>query len=1071
MLCKAVVLGPLLLLVVVFLGIGNAHSDPYVSAHIPLISSDDLTWLSEREKLVIGLPDNQLPLSSLNSQGEPVGLMADYVRLLSRKLSIPVEMVVETPAELERRLGQGRIDALAMVSPGAWTERQYHLTRPLFQVPYAIFVRQGDASISRLRGLEQKRIALSEYDDYPFGLLEPLDQYTPNPVRSIEEGMAQVKAGRADAFLAPLPVGLAFMERHMNTELQVANVLTERPRRYSLAVPQDQEPLFRILDAAVTSISGSEHRVLRETWLNRPGKTPPEQMSTELTPEEQAWLRDHPRLRIGFRTEWPPLEFQEDGALQGLVPDLVSAVEEQLEYEFRREGLGDLAGAERRLEVGSLDVLAALPRTPRRQGRFLFTRSYRTLPIAMVTRDDSRFVGDLRELGQDRVGVVQGHASHEFLLINHPDLNLVPVRTMQEGLIQLSNGEIDVMVTHIPGVSYSVGRLGLSNLRITSITPYQYELRMAVRPDMPELVNILNKVLSRLEQPGYEQIYNRWIHLDMEPAMDYTVLRRVIVIALVILAVFFYWNRKLSREVDVRMQSEEALRSSEEALRDAKQRAEALARDAEAASRAKSEFLANMSHEIRTPLNAVMGYAELLEQQVHDPRQRSYLESIKTGSRSLLTLINDILDLSRVEAGKMRLEYQPMDLMRLLDDVRRMFAARAEERGLELRVRLEGEMPPTMVLDETRLRQVLFNLVGNAIKFTEAGSVEILARAEEAVDSQGQSSFTLNIAVRDTGIGIPISQQSRIFEAFEQQEGQSNRKYGGTGLGLAISRKLVEMMGGELSLESLPGQGSCFTVRIDQVDVASTEGDNDDSAATDSYWFEPAIVLVVDDNEINRGLVRDMLEPEGLEVIEAGTGREALEQAAARKPDLVLMDIRMPEMDGFATRAAMNRDPALAGIPVVALTASVMPSEASRIRSARFHGYLRKPVSRRTLLVELARFLAHEQREGADAWSAQSVALAFADLSERQQLRLQARLYREFEGWRETLVDSGDPAALRAFAEALRHCGEEEQVQDILNYSDALLEAIDGFELDRVGTLLAAFPPVQVMPESSRSNS
>lgn len=1059
---------PLLLLLTVLLSGAALRADPYVSAHMPLLSAEDVNWLAERESLIVGLPVNQVPFSYVNASGETRGLMADYLRLLARKLSTPITMVTGNPAALEEQLRAGKIDALAMVSPGTWAEREYSLTPPLFQAPYAIFVHQGDASINRLLGLEQKRIALSEHDDFPFTLLEPLDQYTPSPVRSIEEAMAQVDARRSDAFLAPLPVGLSYLERNRGAEIQVATVLTDRPRRYSIAVMPDNEPVARILAAGIESISGSEHRVLRGTWINDLGRGTPEQISTELTPEEKAWLRNHPNLRIAFRNDWPPLEFQQDGRLQGLVPDLVTALEDELGYVFRREGLTDLAGAERRLEAGSLDVMAALPRTPRRQGRFLFTRVYRVLPIAMVTREDSRFIGDLRELGQDRIGAVQGNASHEFLLINHPDLNLVPVATMQEGLIALSNGELDVMITHIPGVSYSVGRLGLDNLRITSITPYQYELRMAVRPDMPELVSILNKTLSQLEQPGYTQVYNRWIHLDMEQETDYTVLRRVIVIALVILAVFLYWNRKLSREVDERIRSEEALRSSEDALREEKQRAEALAREAEAASRAKSEFLANMSHEIRTPMNAVMGYTELLEQHVQDPRQRSYLESIKSGGRSLLTLINDILDLSRVEAGKMRLEYQPMDLARLLDDVRRIFAVRAEEQGLELQVVMEGRLPPIMVLDETRLRQVLFNLVGNAIKFTENGSVQLKARADEVVDQHGQSSFTLMISVRDTGIGIPVAQQERIFEAFEQQEGQSNRQYGGTGLGLAISRKLVEIMGGELTLESAPGQGSCFTVRINNVEVASTEGDSTAGPSQrDDYGFEPACVMVVDDNQINRALVRDMLEPEGLKVIEASNGRDALEQARSQKPDLVLMDIRMPEMDGFASRAAMNRDPDLSAIPVVALTASVMPSEASRIRGARFHGYLRKPVSRYTLLAELARFLPHEHPEppvGSDPEASEAV--PFASMPQRRQYRLRARLCREFDAWRLSLADSGDPAALREFAEQLRTCGEEEQVKEILEYCDALEEAIDQFDLDRVAEVLAAFPPVSVAGES-----
>lgn len=408
-------------------------------------------------------------------------------------------------------------------------------------------------------------------------------------------------------------------------------------------------------------------------------------------------------------------------------------------------------------------------------------------------------------------------------------------------MLSLSNGDLDVMVTHIPAVSYTVARLGLSNLRITSITPYQYDLRLAVRKDEPELHRILNKALGSLEASETESIYNRWIHLDIEQEADYTVVRRVVMIAILVVLIFLYWNRKLSREVDERIRSENALRRSEDELRAAKLEAERLAREAEAASLAKSEFLANMSHEIRTPMNAVIGYSDLLSNSVTDPQQRNYLDAIRAGSRSLLMLINDILDLSRIEAGKMRLDYSAVSVRRLLDDVRHIFDLRAREQGITLEVSVDSRMPAAMMLDETRLRQVLFNLVGNAIKFTHEGGVTVRAtarplKARSKAEGAGAAPqpeaaerqyYKLVVTVKDTGIGIPADQVERIFDAFEQQEGQNTRRYGGTGLGLAISRKLARMMGGELEVESEPGTGSVFTVTLPRVEATVEQVDDE----------------------------------------------------------------------------------------------------------------------------------------------------------------------------------------------------------------------------------------------------
>jgi two-component system, NarL family, sensor histidine kinase EvgS len=417
-----------------------------------------------------------------------------------------------------------------------------------------------------------------------------------------------------------------------------------------------------------------------------------------------------------------------------------------------------------------------------------------------------------------------------------------------------------VMVTHIPAVSYTVARLGLSNLRITSITPYQYELRFAVPKDQPELLSIVNKALASLDASETEAIYNRWIHLDIEQETDYTVVRRIVLIALVVVLIFLYWNRKLSREVDERIRSENALRRSEDELRTAKQDAERLARQAEAASRAKSEFLANMSHEIRTPMNAVIGYSDLLSNTVKDPQQRNYLNAIRAGSRSLLMLINDILDLSRIEAGKMRLDYSAVSMRRLLSDVRHIFDLRATEQGISLEVSVDSRMPAAMRLDETRLRQVLFNLVGNAIKFTHDGGVTVRATATPLAGGDGDeaegrmSRSQLVVIVQDTGIGIPEDQQQQIFDAFEQQEGQNSRRYGGTGLGLAISRKLVRMMGGELDVESEPGVGSTFTVRLPDVEVT------DEKAEEDGQPQESDRLLAQTLSMQERGWLREQLE-------------------------------------------------------------------------------------------------------------------------------------------------------------------------------------------------------------------
>lgn len=816
----------------------SALADPPQASPAPVLGSKDLHWVSDQKRLKIGVRADQIPLVFDTGNGHLAGTYIDYLARLSEKLGLLIEpVVINSGANAGPVLEQPETDALLTTRlPGTPAPDGKRYTSPLMTLTYGLFVSAGDATIRSLTDLENSRIAVVEGDPNQYTMLESVENFTPVPVQSLGEAVSHVLSGQADAFLGAVPVVSDYLQSAMITGIGLSVLLDQKSVDVVLQVDESSQPLYRVLDQTVDAISHNEHRIIRQSWLEV-DLSALEQSGVELSASDVDWLKRHPALKVAYRSDWPPFEYEQDGRATGLVPDLVARLESQLGAGFEEHILEDRLAAEQALISGEVDILPGLSRTPRTNESFLFTRAYVNVPIALAIRDDGRFIGDLRELRRERVGVVNRHAAHDYLLINHPNLDLYPVATVENGLLALSNGDLDVMVTHIPAVSYTVARLGLSNLRITSITPYQYDLRLAVRKDSPELHRILNKALGSLKPADTEAIYNRWIHLDIEQEADYTVVRRVVLIALVVVLIFLYWNRKLSREVDERIRSENALRRSEDELRAAKLEAERLAREAEAASRTKSEFLANMSHEIRTPMNAVIGYSDLLSNSVTDPQQRNYLDAIRAGSRSLLMLINDILDLSRIEAGKMRLDYSPVSVRRLLDDVRHIFDLRAREQGITLEVSVGSDMPVAMMLDETRFRQVLFNLVGNAIKFTHDGGVTVRAtvlpvqgETEKAPEHQ---SYWLTVKVTDSGIGIPSDQRDRIFDAFEQQEGQNTRRYGGTGLGLAISRKLAQMMGGELKVESEPGVGSVFTVTLPNI-VATGEQAEDEGETKES---------------------------------------------------------------------------------------------------------------------------------------------------------------------------------------------------------------------------------------------
>ncbi|MCP5052620.1 MAG: response regulator, partial [bacterium] len=375
---------------------------------------------------------------------------------------------------------------------------------------------------------------------------------------------------------------------------------------------------------------------------------------------------------------------------------------------------------------------------------------------------------------------------------------------------------------------------------------------------------------------------------------------------------------------------------------------------AEKANQAKSEFLANMSHELRTPLNAVIGFSELLSSMDIDQKQKSYTRSIGTAGKSLLTLINDILDLSKIESGMMEIKYAPVNPRMIFDEIELIFHERVAGKGLSYITDIDDSLPDLLLLDETRLRQILLNLFGNAVKFTETGTIKLTAK-QGAITGQTDE-INLIISVEDTGIGIPEEEQALIFQPFKQQSGQSIRKYGGTGLGLSICRRLTEMMKGRISLESQPGKGSTFNIMLENVAVSSAgeAAAPEESLNLESISFETGRILVVDDVESNRHLLQEMLTRVNLEVLTAGSGPEGLRMAGESLPDVIIMDIAMPVMDGFETTKALKNNPKTKDIPVLVLSASSTVEQKEKImKSGFFCAYLAKPVNVTELVKEL----------------------------------------------------------------------------------------------------------------------
>ncbi|GIV19895.1 MAG: hypothetical protein KatS3mg023_1646 [Armatimonadota bacterium] len=411
-----------------------------------------------------------------------------------------------------------------------------------------------------------------------------------------------------------------------------------------------------------------------------------------------------------------------------------------------------------------------------------------------------------------------------------------------------------------------------------------------------------------------------------------------------------------------RIKMVETLAEMNAQLQDALAEATRLAEVAESASRAKSEFLANMSHEIRTPMNGIIGMLDLLADTPLGAEQREYLSLIRGSANTLMGIINDILDLSKIESGRMMLHPEPFDPVQMVEEVAALFVSSAKDKGLEMYTHIAPDTPRAVVGDALRIRQILNNLVNNAVKFTEQGSITIALEYLGETDTGDGRQAKLRISVSDTGIGIAPESLSRIFEEFTQADGSITRKYGGTGLGLAISKKLVEMMGGQMGVQSELGRGSTFWVHL-TLPIAEEVYQSKDSTLSTFPRFTHCYVLLAEDNEVNRLVAVKMLESLGCSVDVAVNGAEAVQKALTGEYDIILMDVQMPEMDGYeATRRIREAERATGEHRIIiAMTAHSMESDRRACLETGMDDYLSKPVKRDRLAEMLAKWVGVEE--------------------------------------------------------------------------------------------------------------
>ena len=490
--------------------------------------------------------------------------------------------------------------------------------------------------------------------------------------------------------------------------------------------------------------------------------------------------------------------------------------------------------------------------------------------------------------------------------------------------------------------------------------------------------------------------------------------------------------------------------------------ADKIARDAaDQANKAKSLFLANMSHEIRTPMNAIIGFSDLLYANIKDEKPRSQIDAIRSSGKNLLRIINDILDLSKIESGKMAIQREYINILDLIKEIETIFAYITKEKGIEFVIHLTKDIPSILLIDETRVRQILFNLIGNAIKFTEKGTVSLTVMKK----AKGEDQIDLIIAVKDTGIGIPADQQKLVFEAFTQQDGQRSAQYGGTGLGLTITKRLVEMMGGHIDLKSETGKGSIFTLTLPDIKIKVRDKKVSGICSVDHslLFFEKGVVLIADDNEENRQYLVDLLSQFPLRLIVAENGAEAIVKARKYRPEVILMDLKMPVMNGSEASYRLKKYAATKNIPIIALSASSPETLEGQKGTLLYDDFLLKPIIAAELLELLKKYLKFSlNSKSATVESAISVELKFnLNLAQKGMLPgLIAHLENEYVPIFKDIARKQVIGQIKTFGDQLNMLGKNYSNPIVTDFGKELSTYANNFEISKMMKILLTFPEI-----------
>lgn len=773
---------------------------PFFSAKAQInLTLEEQEWIREHPVLSATNEMDWAPIDFVRD-GREAGFSVDYLNLVASKVGLKIQYVNgHSWGELIEQLKTRKIDIAQSITETDGRSEFLDFTRPYLDIPKVYYGRAGSDRIKTIKDLEGKKIGLVSSWSSSEIFRTKYPDFETIAYDSVKDVLIGLASGEVDIFSERLPVANYTISENLISGLEVIGreLLMEDQNYLRIASRNDWPILNQILEKGMDAVTPKEFRDISQKWNDDFAS----KETIDLNAEELEWISKHKVVKVVVDNTMAPYEFiDENGEIAGIAGGYYKKISEKLGIKFEWVGNENWQNAFSYLNSGEAKVLSGLVYTPERAKVFHFTDPYMHSSSAIFTRKEFGYIGNMENLKDRKIAQEKGFAITEKIRRDFPEIEIIDVNSSLEALKLVSSGVADAYVGDIPTTAYHIATGNMPQIIVAGETPYVSDTGMAINLDQPILANIMRKAMSSITEVERNAIASEWLALKVDDQVNTQLIAKLAAGAMLTILIISLWALSLRREIIRREKLEASLLKAQ--------------KEAEKANKAKSQFLSNMSHEIRTPLNAIIGFSEMMTQnvfgEINPPKYQEYVGDIESSGRHLATVINNILDLSKIEAGKWQLNEVDFDLDYCISSSIKMLETMARTKNVRLFYKeISRDAVFDIFGDETAIKRILINLLSNAIKFTESGGI---VTCSISVNDNGNAEFS----IKDTGIGIPEDKIEHVLSPFGQDTDAQVmvKSEAGTGLGLSIVKQLADMHGGEFILESEVGVGTSATIVI-----------------------------------------------------------------------------------------------------------------------------------------------------------------------------------------------------------------------------------------------------------------